>query len=124
MCVCVYFQVDYESEEEEGEEEAGEDVEDKDEQGEGEQENAEKSVEQPESTRVSVQRKMRGKGGGDEERLNEMRVNTVLQSNPAIERYCYDLEQELWCEVSDNTSDMNVVFFCRMTVCPPLQVLV
>lgn len=28
-----------------------------------------------------------------------MRINTVLQSNPAIERYTYDTQNELWCEV-------------------------
>ncbi|KAF3837935.1 hypothetical protein F7725_009703 [Dissostichus mawsoni] len=28
-----------------------------------------------------------------------MRINSVLQSNPAIERYSYDAESELWCEV-------------------------
>uniref|UniRef100_A0A671WNV0 DNA-directed RNA polymerase subunit n=1 Tax=Sparus aurata TaxID=8175 RepID=A0A671WNV0_SPAAU len=36
---------------------------------------------------------------GEEEPLNQMRVNAVLQSNSAIERYCYDVEHELWCEV-------------------------
>uniref|UniRef100_A0A673C941 DNA-directed RNA polymerase subunit n=1 Tax=Sphaeramia orbicularis TaxID=375764 RepID=A0A673C941_9TELE len=29
----------------------------------------------------------------------QMRINTVLQSNPAIERYTYDTQNELWCEV-------------------------
>lgn len=31
--------------------------------------------------------------------MSQMRVNAVLQSHPAIERYCYDHQHELWCEV-------------------------
>lgn len=31
---------------------------------------------------------------------NQSRVNTVLQSNAAVESYRYDVEHELWCEVS------------------------
>lgn len=93
--------MDYESEED-----GGDDGEDKEDQGD-EEEEAEEKVEdtleesQPESAGVRTERKKkRAKRGGGEEALNQMRVNTVLESNPAIERYCYDLQHELWCEVS------------------------
>uniref|UniRef100_A0A8C9ZH58 DNA-directed RNA polymerase subunit n=1 Tax=Sander lucioperca TaxID=283035 RepID=A0A8C9ZH58_SANLU len=96
-------EVDYESEDED----RGDDGEDKDDQGEEEEENVEENVEkttpeesQPESAGVSAERKKkRARRGGEEESLNQMRVNAVLESNSAIERYCYDLEHELWCEV-------------------------
>ncbi|KAF1384376.1 hypothetical protein PFLUV_G00117690 [Perca fluviatilis] len=96
-------EVDYESEDEDG----GEDGEDKDDQGEEEEENVEENVEkttpeesQPEPAGVRAGRKKtRARRGGEEESLNQMRVNSVLESNSAIERYCYDLEHELWCEV-------------------------
>lgn len=38
-----------------------------------------------------------------------MRVNAVLQSNPAIQRYCFDQQQELWCEVSI-TTELHIPF--------------
>ncbi|XP_034738937.1 DNA-directed RNA polymerase I subunit RPA1 isoform X2 [Etheostoma cragini] len=96
-------EVDYESEEED----RGDDGEDKDDQGEDEEENAEENAEQttpeesqPESVGGRAERKTkRARRGGEEESLSQMRVNSVLESNPAIERYCYDLEHELWCEV-------------------------
>ncbi|KAA8589146.1 hypothetical protein FQN60_010491, partial [Etheostoma spectabile] len=96
-------EVDYESEDED----RGDDGEDKDDQGEEEEENAEETAEtttpeesQPESVGVRAERKTkRARRGGEEESLNQMRVNSVLESNPAIERYCYDQEHELWCEV-------------------------
>ena len=96
------LQVDYESEEEDG----GDDGEDKEDQGEEEEEASEKAEDtleetQPESAGLGKQKKnKRAKRVGEEETLNQMRVNTVLQSNSAIERYCYDVEHELWCEVS------------------------
>lgn len=101
----ISLQVDYDSEEEEEEEEGGDDGEDKEDQGEEVEQNVENSLEesQPESTGVRVQKKTkrakRGRGDG-EVSLDQMRVNSVLQSNMAIERYCYDLKHELWCEVS------------------------
>ncbi len=96
--------MDYESEEEDG----GDDGEDKEDQGDEEEEAEAKEEDtleesQPESARVQTERKKKRakRGGGEgEEALNQMRVNSVLESNPAIERYCYDLQQELWCEVS------------------------
>ncbi|KAM7000703.1 DNA-directed RNA polymerase I subunit RPA1 isoform 2-T2 [Tautogolabrus adspersus] len=98
-------EVDYESEEEGG----GDEGEDKEDQEEDEQENEEEDEEnpteesQPQSeggrvTRKKTKRSRRGEGEA-EESVNQMRVNTVLQSSPAIERYCYDFQHELWCEV-------------------------
>lgn len=89
------LQVDYESEEEE---------EDKDDQCEPEEENAEEESlrePQPEPTRVPGLRRTKEKreGGKHEGDSTRMRVNAVLQSNPAIQRYCFDQQQELWCEV-------------------------
>ncbi|XP_076595923.1 DNA-directed RNA polymerase I subunit RPA1 [Chaetodon auriga] len=95
-------EVDYESEAEEG----GDDGEDRADQEEEEEEveaNVEDTPEecQLESTGVRKQKKRRTKrdGGEEEKTLNPMRVNSVLDSNSAIERYCYDHQHELWCEV-------------------------
>uniref|UniRef100_A0A3Q3FIR8 DNA-directed RNA polymerase subunit n=1 Tax=Labrus bergylta TaxID=56723 RepID=A0A3Q3FIR8_9LABR len=95
-------EVDYDSEEEVG----GDEGEDKDEQEEDEkeEENEENTPEesQPQSAggRVTRKKKRSKRAEGEaEDSLNEMRVNSVLQSNPAIERYCYDIRHELWCEV-------------------------
>lgn len=93
--------VDYESEEEDG----GDDGEDKEDQDE---EEAEENVEnntleesQPDSAGVGMEkRRKQPKRRGEGEALNQMRVNSVLESNSAIERYCYDVQHELWCEVS------------------------
>lgn len=38
---------------------------------------------------------------------NQSRVNTVLQSNTAMESYRYDVEHELWCEVSARRSSCH-----------------
>lgn len=99
--------MDYDSEEEGGEEEeGGDDGEDKEDQGEEVEQNVDNSLEesQPETTGLRVQKRTkRAKRGGGEDgevSLDQMRVNSVLQSNQAIERYCYDLKHELWCEVS------------------------
>lgn len=101
--LCFPLQVDYESEEEDG----GDDGEDKEDQGEEEEEASEKAEDtleetQPESAGLEMQKKKKRakRVEGEEEPLNQMRVNAVLQSNSAIERYCYDVEHELWCEVS------------------------
>ncbi|XP_051914727.1 DNA-directed RNA polymerase I subunit RPA1 [Hippocampus zosterae] len=88
-------EVDYDSEEE------GEDKDDVEEEDEA-QENAEMSVEdsQMESMGVKLQaRKKQPPSGGGQESLDQMRVNAVLNSHPAIEGYCYDLKYELWCEL-------------------------
>uniref|UniRef100_UPI0037E9A883 DNA-directed RNA polymerase I subunit RPA1 n=1 Tax=Semicossyphus pulcher TaxID=241346 RepID=UPI0037E9A883 len=93
-------EVDYESEEDDKVDE-GEDQED---QGEDKEENEENTTEesQPQSGGVRLEKKKKRPkraGGGGEGSVNQMRVNCVLQSNPAIERYCYDIQNELWCEV-------------------------
>uniref|UniRef100_A0A665T8W7 DNA-directed RNA polymerase subunit n=1 Tax=Echeneis naucrates TaxID=173247 RepID=A0A665T8W7_ECHNA len=99
----LYFllQVDYESEEEDG----GDDAEDKEDQGEEEEEkNKEQSTQeesQPESftLRLEKSKKRAKRGEAGQKALSQMRVNSVLESNSAIERYCYDHQHELWCEV-------------------------
>ncbi|XP_057705889.1 DNA-directed RNA polymerase I subunit RPA1 isoform X1 [Corythoichthys intestinalis] len=55
---------------------------------------------QTESTGIKLmtEKKMSKKDSGDN-LPEEMRVNTVLSSNPAIEGYRYDLKDQLWCEV-------------------------
>lgn len=87
--------MDYDSEEEQ--EEDGDDREDKEDPGEQPEENVESAPEAswPELMKAKMQR---GKN------LNQLRVNSVLQSNSAIERYSYDSKHELWCEVSVDTS--------------------
>uniref|UniRef100_A0A665T9M1 DNA-directed RNA polymerase subunit n=1 Tax=Echeneis naucrates TaxID=173247 RepID=A0A665T9M1_ECHNA len=94
-------EVDYESEEEDG----GDDAEDKEDQGEEEEEkNKEQSTQeesQPESftLRLEKSKKRAKRGEAGQKALSQMRVNSVLESNSAIERYCYDHQHELWCEV-------------------------
>ncbi|XP_074503841.1 DNA-directed RNA polymerase I subunit RPA1 [Sebastes fasciatus] len=92
-------EVDYESEDED----RGDDGEDKEDQGEEEvEENVENTQEEsePASTPAKTERrKSQSRNEGGEESLNLMRVNSVLESNSAIERYRYDQEHELWCEV-------------------------
>uniref|UniRef100_A0A3Q1IV52 DNA-directed RNA polymerase subunit n=1 Tax=Anabas testudineus TaxID=64144 RepID=A0A3Q1IV52_ANATE len=94
-------EVDYESEEED----VGDDAEDKEGQEEDEEKVESSTVEEalPESAEIMVEKKKKKKrakqGGQGEESLSQMRVNSVLESNPAIERYCYDHQHELWCEV-------------------------
>uniref|UniRef100_A0A7N8YC91 DNA-directed RNA polymerase subunit n=1 Tax=Mastacembelus armatus TaxID=205130 RepID=A0A7N8YC91_9TELE len=87
--------------------------------GKQEEENMEKNNmedEEPESAGVQMERKKnRTKRREGEETLNQMRVNFVLESNPAIERYCYDQQHELWCEV-DLVLPMSKVHFDLTTV--------
>lgn len=84
--------MDYESEEDD----LGDDVEDKDVSDE-EVEKVENGTAE-ELLQESVKSRMRNKKGGVA--LRQMRINSVLESNPAIESYCYDQLHELWCEVS------------------------
>lgn len=110
------LQVDYESEEDD----VGDDAEDKEDQVEEEEEEKVESntLEEapPESAATRVEKKKkkkeRAKRGGEQEAggesLSQMRVNSVLESNPAIERYCYDHQYELWCEVSFYVSAQNI----------------
>ncbi|KAK2849533.1 hypothetical protein Q5P01_009367 [Channa striata] len=108
-------EVDYESEDED----VGNDAEDKEDQGEEEEEEniendtLEESLPESAGVRVEKKRKMKkraDRGEGGEEAVNQMRVNSVLESNPAIEGYCYDHQHELWCEV-DLVLPMSKVHF-------------
>ncbi|XP_034545146.1 DNA-directed RNA polymerase I subunit RPA1 [Notolabrus celidotus] len=95
-------EVDYESEEED---DGGDEGEDNEDQGDVEHEDEEGSLEefQPLLTGQTLLRKKKqpkrtgGKRGKED--AYQIRVNCVLQSNSAIERYSYDVLQELWCEV-------------------------
>lgn len=67
------------------------------------EESAETNVESvPESEGVSVEKKKKKRETRQaaEDSSFQMRVNSVLASNSAIERYSYDDQHELWCEVS------------------------
>lgn len=59
---------------------------------------------QPEVAVAGLERKKKKKqqvemGEGDEHSV-QMRVNSVLSSNSAIQNYSFDQQEELWCEVS------------------------
>ncbi|XP_037531337.1 DNA-directed RNA polymerase I subunit RPA1 [Nematolebias whitei] len=86
-------EVDYESEDED----ESDDAEDK-EDGEAQENPESNSVEesQPEPAPVIVETK---KKGPSEDSLVQTRVNSVLQINSAVEKYSFDQEQELWCEI-------------------------
>ncbi|XP_017278620.1 DNA-directed RNA polymerase I subunit RPA1 [Kryptolebias marmoratus] len=88
-------EVDYESEDEA----EGDDAGDKEGQGEDEtQENPESNtVEESQPESAELKRRTRTETG--EASSLQMRVNSVLQINPAIEKYSFDQQQELWCEV-------------------------
>lgn len=109
--------MDYESEEED----VGDDAEDKEDQVEEEEEekveNSTLEEPLPESaeTRVEKKKNKRAKRRGreGEESLSQMRVNSVLESNPAIEGYCYDHQHELWCEVSSCVSAQTHLRDCN-----------
>ncbi|XP_034078691.1 LOW QUALITY PROTEIN: DNA-directed RNA polymerase I subunit RPA1 [Gymnodraco acuticeps] len=97
-------EVDYESEEEDKGEEDIEDQDQDEEQEEGEEEAEGESEEsQPESGRVTSERRKKkiSKRLEEEEEdpLDLMRINYLFCSPTAIERYSYDAESELWCEV-------------------------
>lgn len=91
MCL----QVDYESEEEA----AGE--EDKEDQGELEEESTGQDNLQEVWPATAEATGVRGRrdGRNEEESPHQMRVNAVLQASPAIQRYSFDQEHQLWCEV-------------------------
>lgn len=87
-------EVDYESEEEDN----GDDPEDKEDQGVEEEET--NAVEEPQANGRRTEKRKKGeKRVEGAESQSEMRVNSVLESNAAIERYSYDHKHELWCEV-------------------------
>uniref|UniRef100_A0A8C2Z3L7 DNA-directed RNA polymerase subunit n=1 Tax=Cyclopterus lumpus TaxID=8103 RepID=A0A8C2Z3L7_CYCLU len=88
-----------------------EDKEDEEEEEEAEEQTPEvpqPDVSQQLSARVKGKGRAKGKtkgktkqarGDGGEEAFDQMRTNSVLESNPAIEHYRYDQQHELWCEV-------------------------
>ncbi|KAM9833161.1 DNA-directed RNA polymerase I subunit RPA1 isoform 2-T2 [Syngnathus typhle] len=84
-----------EEEEEEEEEEAAQEEEETQKEA---QEEAEGGAKQS-KMESSAAKKTQAESGGAEESADQMRVNFVLNSNPAIEGYCYDLKHELWCEL-------------------------
>ncbi|XP_026041937.1 DNA-directed RNA polymerase I subunit RPA1 isoform X1 [Astatotilapia calliptera] len=89
-------EVDYESEEEDN----GDDPEDKEDQGVEEAEEETNAVEEPQANGRRTEKRKKGeKRVEGAESQSEMRVNSVLESNAAIERYSYDHKHELWCEV-------------------------
>ncbi|XP_061541184.1 DNA-directed RNA polymerase I subunit RPA1 isoform X1 [Phycodurus eques] len=98
-------EVDYDSEDE-GEDE--DNVAEEEEEG-----NGEIGVDEfhPESSSVRLQTKKRAaKSRRGKEATDQMRVNAVLNSHPAIEGYCYDVKHELWCEVNLALSVSKVHF--------------
>lgn len=122
--LCFPLQVDYESEEDDDKADEGEDKED---QGEAEDENEkneedglEDSQSQSRGEEKSKKKKKKSQKTGEEQDRgeNQMRVNCVLQSNPAIQRYSYDTENELWCEVGfscyqKKSTITSVTHLCR-----------
>lgn len=88
------LQVDYESEEQETDE-------DKEDQGELEEENTEQDHLQEVRSETAEAAGVRGRRDGrkEEESSHQMRINAVLQASPAIQRYSFDEEHQLWCEV-------------------------
>uniref|UniRef100_A0A8C8DSH0 DNA-directed RNA polymerase subunit n=1 Tax=Oryzias sinensis TaxID=183150 RepID=A0A8C8DSH0_9TELE len=103
-------EVDYESEDEQGDNEA----EENDDEGEAEaEENAEAhSTEesQPESSGMRLEARKKQKKKVTKESELQMRVNSVLDLNSAIEGYRFDQQEELWCEV-DLAFPVNKVHF-------------
>uniref|UniRef100_A0A3P9LG42 DNA-directed RNA polymerase subunit n=1 Tax=Oryzias latipes TaxID=8090 RepID=A0A3P9LG42_ORYLA len=104
-------EVDYESEDEQGDNEA----EENDDEGEAEAEenNAEAhSTEesQPESSGIRLEARKKQKKKVTKESELQMRVNSVLDLNSAIEGYRFDQQDELWCEV-DLAFPVNKVHF-------------
>lgn len=92
--------MDYESNEE--------DTDDSEEQAEDEEapskdDAAEDMEDEPQSASLGARSVKSSKKRRREEKesssLDDMRINAVLQSIPAIERYSYDHVNELWCEV-------------------------
>uniref|UniRef100_A0A8C2XF17 DNA-directed RNA polymerase subunit n=1 Tax=Cyclopterus lumpus TaxID=8103 RepID=A0A8C2XF17_CYCLU len=100
-----------ETSEEEDRVDDAEDKEDEEEEEEAEEQTPEvpqPDVSQQLSARVKGKGRAKGKtkgktkqarGDGGEEAFDQMRTNSVLESNPAIEHYRYDQQHELWCEV-------------------------
>ncbi|MED6291688.1 hypothetical protein CHARACLAT_026149 [Characodon lateralis] len=102
-------EVDYESEDEDEGDDAGDDQGDEEAEENSQLNTVEES--QPEFTEVSVDtRKKQAKTGKGEDSSVHMRVNSVLLSNPAIQKYSFDQQEELWCEVELNLPVSSVHF--------------
>lgn len=88
--------MDYDSAEEEEEDE---DDEKGGSNGRGEKELDHAEEKTPGALEESTHRKSRS-SEVELQNQNQSRVNRVLQSNAALESYRYDVDHELWCEVS------------------------
>lgn len=106
MCL----QVDYESEEEKTDEE------DKEDQGELEEESTEQDNLQEVQPETAEATGVRGRDGRKEESPHQMRVNAVLQASPAIQRYSFDQEHQLWCEVRFTAFPQLMKTRCYLTL--------
>ncbi|KAM4586026.1 LOW QUALITY PROTEIN: DNA-directed RNA polymerase I subunit RPA1 [Fundulus diaphanus] len=99
-------EVDYESEDEDEGDEADDAEKDQKEEEEGEENNQTNAVEEPQPEVADVRaeeekkkKKKKKKAEEGEESAVQMRVNSVLSSNSAIQTYSFDQQDELWCEV-------------------------
>uniref|UniRef100_A0A1A8QLE9 DNA-directed RNA polymerase subunit n=2 Tax=Nothobranchius rachovii TaxID=451742 RepID=A0A1A8QLE9_9TELE len=92
-------EVDYESEDEG--DDAEEDQADLGQEAESQESPESNAVEesQHESAEVRVEKRKSRATRHAEESPSQMRVNSVLQLHSAIERYSFDQQEELWCEV-------------------------
>lgn len=106
MCL----QVDYESEDGETDEEDKEDQEELEEKS-TEQDNLQEVG--PETAEATC---VRGKRDGrkEEESPHQMRINAVLQASPSIQRYSFDQEHQLWCEVRLTTFPQLIKTRCYL----------
>ncbi|NXH11506.1 RPA1 polymerase, partial [Bucco capensis] len=107
-------EVDYDSEEENGEENVEENLED------------EEAGSDPEEKVPGAEEEQNGAAGAEASQLSflsqpkkdkarlrqsaELRVTAVLESHPAIQGYSFDIQNELWCEVSLALPPMKVHF--------------
>ncbi|KAJ0002687.1 hypothetical protein NQD34_007836 [Periophthalmus magnuspinnatus] len=96
MYFILFFQVDYDSDEQ-AVEEADEPEEDDETQSKDETMCEEENPTAPPVTRLRKLKRSKVKPAA--EIMDEMRVNAVLVSSPSIEGYRYDHVNELWCEV-------------------------
>ncbi|NXI46308.1 RPA1 polymerase, partial [Galbula dea] len=106
-------EVDYESEEENGEENVDEDLED--EETESEKEGAPGAEEEHNGAEAddSQHLSFESQTTRERERLRqsaELRVKAVVDSHPSIQEYSFDMERELWCQVSLALPLMKVYF--------------
>uniref|UniRef100_A0A6I8RX97 DNA-directed RNA polymerase subunit n=1 Tax=Xenopus tropicalis TaxID=8364 RepID=A0A6I8RX97_XENTR len=106
-------EVDYESEEEEAEEDNEEEVgspEAGEETSADVKENTGDIVDEIEENSHSPVPARRPQSGLAKEVVAENRINDVLSLNSAIEDYCYDTENSLWCEITIKLQLMKIHF--------------